>query len=116
MCLYAKDQVKRAKEDIVVWKLTFNGWAASQSNFKYSPGKKHRSFKGLVSLLWKFFFTRKKNKEINYGFHSWKMKPNNYDDFRQFIIPKGALYIEGTQYNNVPGFVSSSIIAPLSLA
>jgi len=115
MCLCAKSEVKRAKEDIVVWKLTFGVYAASQT-FKYTPGKKHRSFKGWVSLLWKIMFGVKRNKEIDYGFHSWKMKPNNYNNFHQFIIPKGALYIEGIQYNSVPGFVSSSIIAPQSLA
>lgn len=126
MCLAATSKVKIAWKPIVVWKGVVpqsadRAHASERWRFTYKAGRTHHT-----SILNWFCFLiywalQLTCDEVNEGFHSWKNQIY-YDKSRTivaafpFTIPRFSFYVEGNQYNNSPGFVSTSIKAPPSFS
>lgn len=110
MCLIRSEPVKIATKDIVCYKEVLkrdNGMY--ESLFYCFYYRKNQTYYLDETIVREF------NGKIQYGFHSWKKKPNKYRMphkgavYVRFIIPKGAEYYEGIQYDSEPGYVSNMI-------
>lgn len=116
MCLTIKEgqQPLIAQEDIVVWKVLRGDYSpVTGYEIKTKEGDMHSKYeegRAYTSTIGVF------GREIDRGFHSYKHKKYAVDTvykpdrFCKFIIPTGATYYPGYQYDYNEGYVSDQII------
>lgn len=101
MCLMKPEGTRVAEKDILVFKSVDLLSSAS------CLSKNHRVTYKRSELAPSVGIGINHHNEVEQGYHSWK-KSNKHAG-AVFIIPKGAEYIAGEQYDGNPGFVSSTI-------